>query len=153
MSTQRKAVSVIPSQPVMEGAGVHLKRALGFGDEAAFDPFLLLDDIHSANPAHYTAGFPWHPHRGIETVTYVLNGRVEHGDSIGNKGAIASGDVQWMSAGSGIIHQEMPQAQDEDFRGLQLWVNLPKSHKMSYPLKDRAWFKSTCFWVTGDSPC
>ena len=133
MDTIREVATLHRSRPTLEGAGVHLKRAIGWGDPHEFDPFLMLDDIHSSNPADYTAGFPWHPHRGIETVTYVLDGVVEHGDSIGNRGAIRSGDVQWMTAGSGIIHQEMPQAMRGDFRGLQLWVNLPRSHKMMVP--------------------
>jgi len=117
----------------MEGAGVRLRRVFGHAEAPGLDPFLLLDDIHSRNPEDYIAGFPWHPHRGIETVTYVLHGDVEHGDSIGNRGAIADGDVQWMTAGSGIIHQEMPQATRGDMRGLQLWVNLPASMKMMDP--------------------
>lgn len=133
MSTLRKVATLSRSTPVLEGAGVRLHRAVGNGDEYEFDPFLLLDDIHSSNPSDYIAGFPWHPHRGIETVTYVLRGTVEHGDSIGNRGAINSGDVQWMTAGSGIVHQEMPQRFSGDFRGLQLWVNLPASHKMMAP--------------------
>jgi len=117
----------------MEGAGVSLKRAFGNAEVPTLDPFLLLDDIHSLDPGDYTAGFPWHPHRGIETVTYVLHGDVEHGDSIGNRGAIGDGDVQWMTAGSGIVHQEMPQPTVGDMRGLQLWVNLPASMKMMDP--------------------
>ena len=99
---------VTQSTPTLEGAGVHLRRAFGFGNTSDFDPFLLLDDFRGDNPADYSAGFPWHPHRGIETITYVLDGDVEHGDSMGNQGVISSGDVQWMTAGSGIIHQEMP---------------------------------------------
>ncbi len=122
-----------PSVPVTEGAGVHLMRGVGFHEVPSFDPFLLLDDFHSRDPHDYLPGFPWHPHRGIETVTYVLRGDVEHGDSIGNRGAIRDGDVQWMTAGSGIIHQEMPQRYSGDFRGFQLWVNLPASHKMMDP--------------------
>lgn len=133
MASIREVARQHRSRPTLEGAGVHLKRAIGWGDPYEFDPFLLLDDIHSSKPEDYTAGFPWHPHRGIETVTYVLDGVVEHGDSIGNRGAIRSGDVQWMTAGSGIVHQEMPQAMRGDFRGLQLWVNLPRSHKMMGP--------------------
>ena len=117
----------------MEGAGVRLKRAFGYPQVPLFDPFLLLDDIHSFDPADYTAGFPWHPHRGIETVTYVIAGEIDHGDSLGNAGAIGSGDVQWMTAGSGIIHQEMPQPFEGDMRGLQLWVNLPAAQKMMEP--------------------
>lgn len=133
MSRYRRISGLKRPTPVLEGAGVRLHRAVGTGDEYEFDPFLLLDDIHSDNPADYLAGFPWHPHRGIETVTYVLRGTVEHGDSIGNRGAINSGDVQWMTAGSGIVHQEMPQRFSGDFRGLQLWVNLPATHKMMNP--------------------
>jgi hypothetical protein len=118
----------------MEGAGVHLKRAFGFNEVPLLDPFLLLDDFHSADPSEYLPGFPWHPHRGIETITYVLLGDVEHGDSLGNRGDITSGDVQWMTAGSGIIHQEMPKG-DPGGRmwGFQLWTNLPASHKMMDP--------------------
>jgi len=133
MSDIIKPVRIFPSQPTLEGAGVRLKRAIGFHEVPDFDPFLLLDDIHSTFPGDYMAGFPWHPHRGIETVTYVINGLVEHGDSIGNSGSIGSGDVQWMTAGSGIIHQEMPHKWSGDMRGLQLWVNLPASHKMMEP--------------------
>jgi len=133
MNRIRKLATLSRSQSVIEGAGVRLHRAVGIGDEYQFDPFLLLDDIHSADPADYLLGFPWHPHRGIETVTYVLNGTVEHGDSIGNRGAINSGDVQWMTAGNGIIHQEMPKRTPGVFRGLQLWVNLPRTHKMMEP--------------------
>jgi len=118
----------------MEGAGVHLKRAFGFSEVPLFDPFLLLDDFRSDNPEHYIKGFPWHPHRGIETITYVLKGDVEHGDSLGNKGIITSGDIQWMTAGSGIIHQEMPKGDpDGNMEGFQLWANLPSSHKMMAP--------------------
>ncbi len=133
MSTVRATAKVFPSKPTLEGAGVRLKRAFGFYEVPQFDPFLLLDDIHSKDPADYTAGFPWHPHRGIETVTYVIRGEVEHGDSIGNTGEIGDGDVQWMTAGSGIVHQEMPHRIEGDMRGLQLWVNLPASHKMMEP--------------------
>ena len=133
MSIVREPVSIFSSIPVMEGAGVRLKRAFGHAEAPKLDPFLLLDDIHSGNPADYTAGFPWHPHRGIETVTYVLHGDVEHGDSIGNRGSIKDGDVQWMTAGSGIVHQEMPQPISGQMRGLQLWVNLPASMKMMDP--------------------
>ena len=118
----------------MEGAGVHLKRAFGNNEVPAFDPFLLLDDFHSNNPEHYLKGFPWHPHRGIETITYVLHGDVEHGDSMGNRGTIGSGDVQWMAAGSGIIHQEMPKGDEKSLMwGFQLWANLPASRKMMDP--------------------
>ena len=129
----REVVSSFYSRPTIEGAGVRLKRALGPGETKLADPFLLLDDFHSEDPNDYVAGFPWHPHRGIETVTYMIDGIVEHGDSIGNKGAIRSGDVQWMTAGGGILHQEMPQPFDGMFRGFQLWVNLPASDKMMMP--------------------
>ena len=134
MEKTRKIQKVIKSKPTLEGAGVHLKRAFGFGEVHGFDPFLLLDDFRSDTPEHYLKGFPWHPHRGIETITYILNGKVEHGDSMGNKGVIGPGDVQWMTAGSGIIHQEMPKG-DETGRmgGFQLWANLPASHKMMEP--------------------
>ena len=122
------------SEPVIEGAGVHLKRAFGFHEVPLLDPFLLLDDFRSENPADYKAGFPWHPHRGIETITYVLDGDVEHGDSLGNKGDISSGDVQWMTAGSGIIHQEMPKGNKKgQMLGFQLWANLPAHSKMTDP--------------------
>jgi hypothetical protein len=134
MSSVRKIDRVWKSKAVIEGAGVHLKRAFGNYEVPRFDPFLLLDDFHSNNPNHYLKGFPWHPHRGIETITYVLHGRVEHGDSMGNKGVISSGDVQWMTAGNGIIHQEMPKGRDDGLMwGFQLWANLPKSHKMMNP--------------------
>lgn len=114
MPKKRKIRMVLNSKAVIEGAGVHLKRAFGFSEVPLFDPFLMLDDFRSDNPEHFLKGFPWHPHRGIETITYVLKGDVEHGDSMGNKGIISSGDVQWMTAGSGIIHQEMPKG---DARG------------------------------------
>jgi redox-sensitive bicupin YhaK (pirin superfamily) len=122
------------SRPTLEGAGVHLRRAFGFGRTSDFDPFLLLDDFRNERPEDYLAGFPWHPHRGIETITYVLAGTVEHGDSMGNRGVIGAGDVQWMTAGRGIIHQEMPKG-DHDGRmhGFQLWANLPSSLKMTAP--------------------
>jgi quercetin 2,3-dioxygenase len=125
---------VSQSRPTVEGAGVQLRRAFGFGNTIDFDPFLLLDDFRNERPEDYLAGFPWHPHRGIETVTYVLAGTVEHGDSMGNSGVIGAGDVQWMTAGSGIIHQEMPKG-DPGGRmlGFQLWVNLPSSLKMMAP--------------------
>lgn len=129
----RKVERIISSKPVIEGAGVHLKRVFGHSDVPDFDPFLLLDDFHSDNPKDYLAGFPWHPHRGIETVTYMIHGAVEHGDSMGNKGTIQTGDMQWMTAGSGIVHQEMPEGQDGLMWGLQFWVNLPASHKMIPP--------------------
>jgi hypothetical protein len=130
----RPVKKLIHSKPAVEGAGVHLRRAFGFGGTSDFDPFLLLDDFRNDVPAEYLKGFPWHPHRGIETVTYVLAGNVEHGDSMGNRGVISAGDVQWMTAGSGIIHQEMPKG-DETGRmhGFQLWANLPSSLKMTAP--------------------
>ena len=134
MAKNRKILKTIRSKPTLEGAGVHLHRAFGFGDTHTFDPFLLLDDFRNDNPNQYAPGFPWHPHRGIETITYVLRGRVEHGDSLGNQGVITAGDVQWMTAGSGILHQEMPEG-DPDGRmyGFQLWANLPKTKKMMDP--------------------
>ena len=114
------------SKPTIEGAGVKLHRAFGFGDDGEFDPFLLLDDFRNDSPDDYRAGFPWHPHRGIETITYVLAGTVEHGDSLGNEGKLGAGDVQWMTAGSGILHQEMPQGDAQGrMHGFQLWANLP----------------------------
>jgi redox-sensitive bicupin YhaK (pirin superfamily) len=122
------------AKPFLEGAGVHLRRAFGFGDPTEFDPFLLLDDFRNENPDDYLAGFPWHPHRGIETITYVLAGTVEHGDSLGNSGVISSGDIQWMTAGRGIIHQEMPKGDPTGrMHGFQLWANLPSSLKMTEP--------------------
>jgi len=135
MGIIRKIKKVIKGRPVIEGAGVHLKRALGNdGAESLFDPFLLLDDFHSSKPDDYLPGFPWHPHRGIETITYVIHGEVDHGDSMGNKGIIHPGDVQWMTAGSGIIHQEMPRGpKDGLLWGIQLWANLPSSNKMMDP--------------------
>jgi len=130
----RPVKQVIKSKPTREGAGVHLRRAFGFGKTSEFDPFLLLDDFRNDVPADYLAGFPWHPHRGIETVTYVLAGTVEHGDSMGNRGTIGAGDVQWMTAGSGIIHQEMPKGDPVGrMHGFQLWANLPASQKMTDP--------------------
>lgn len=133
MAQKRFVDKIIRSKAVTEGAGVHLKRAFGSSDVPVFDPFLLLDDFHSSDPKDYIAGFPWHPHRGIETVTYMLNGSIEHGDSLGNKGVISSGDVQWMTAGSGIVHQEMPEEYKGFMQGFQLWVNLPASEKMMAP--------------------
>lgn len=128
----RKVDSVWSATPTIEGAGVHLKRAFGQAEVPRLDPFLLLDDFSSENPADYLAGFPWHPHRGIETVTYILKGRVDHEDSLGNKGSVGKGDVQWMSAGSGIVHQEMPK-EAKELKGFQLWVNLPQTKKMMDP--------------------
>ena len=120
--------------PVVEGAGVHLHRAFGFGKTEDFDPFLLLDDFRNDNPDHYRAGFPWHPHRGIETITYILSGTVEHGDSLGNQGSLGAGDIQWMTAGRGILHQEMPKGDaNGQMHGFQLWANLPAAHKMTAP--------------------
>jgi redox-sensitive bicupin YhaK (pirin superfamily) len=134
MAENRKIKKVFRSRPTIEGAGVHLKRAFGFGEVPQFDPFLLLDDFHSNDPKHYSKGFPWHPHRGIETITYVLHGSVDHGDSMGNKGVIESGDVQWMTAGSGVIHQEMPRGDGNKLLwGFQLWANLPAKDKMMDP--------------------
>lgn len=122
------------SKPTLEGAGVHLRRAFGFGDPSEFDPFLLLDDFRNERPEDYLAGFPWHPHRGIETITYVLAGTVEHGDSMGNRGAISAGDIQWMTAGRGIVHQEMPKGDKQGrMHGFQLWANLPSALKMTAP--------------------
>ncbi len=130
----RKINKVWQSKPTVEGAGVHLHRAFGFYQVPQFDPFLLLDDFRGDDPADYLQGFPWHPHRGIETITYVLAGKVEHGDSLGNQGVIAPGDVQWMTAGSGIIHQEMPKGDSRGrMYGFQLWANLPASRKMMEP--------------------
>jgi quercetin 2,3-dioxygenase len=130
----RPVKKVIASKPTLEGAGVHLRRAFGFGETTDYDPFLLLDDFRNDVPQDYLAGFPWHPHRGIETITYVLAGTVEHGDSLGNRGAIAAGDVQWMTAGSGIIHQEMPKGDPTGrMHGFQLWANLPATLKMTDP--------------------
>ncbi|MBN8935548.1 MAG: pirin family protein [Rhizobiales bacterium] len=130
----RPVKKIIESKPTMEGAGVHLRRAFGFGDTKEFDPFLLLDDFRNDRPDDYKAGFPWHPHRGIETITYVLAGEVDHGDSLGNKGVLGAGDVQWMTAGSGIMHQEMPRGDALGrMHGFQLWANLPRSLKMTAP--------------------
>jgi hypothetical protein len=130
----RRIRKVWKSEPTVEGAGVRLRRAFGFLEVPELDPFLLLDDFHSDNPDDYSRGFPWHPHRGIETVTYVLDGDVEHQDSLGNGGVIAAGDVQWMTAGGGILHQEMPKGDAKGrMRGFQLWANLPASHKMMSP--------------------
>jgi len=130
----RPIKQIIQTQPTIEGAGVKLQRAFGFGKTKDFDPFLLLDDFRNDNPEDYLAGFPWHPHRGIETITYVLAGSVEHGDSLGNKGKMTAGDVQWMTAGSGILHQEMPKGDKQGrMHGFQLWANLPSSLKMTDP--------------------
>ena len=130
----RPVKRIVQSKPVIEGAGVKLRRAFGFGDTGEFDPFLLLDDFRNDRPDDYRAGFPWHPHRGIETITYVLAGSVDHGDSLGNRGTLGAGDVQWMTAGSGILHQEMPQGDSAGrMHGFQLWANLPAALKMTAP--------------------
>ena len=130
----RPVKRIIQSKPTLECAGVKLRRAFGFGETSEFDPFLLLDDFRNDKPDDYLAGFPWHPHRGIETITYVLAGNVDHGDSLGNRGSLGAGDVQWMTAGSGIMHQEMPQGDAQGrMHGFQLWANLPASLKMTAP--------------------
>jgi hypothetical protein len=130
----RPVKRIARAKPTIEGAGVHLRRAFGFGDPSEFDPFLLLDDFRGDHPEDYLAGFPWHPHRGIETITYVLSGTVDHGDSLGNSGTISSGDIQWMTAGRGIIHQEMPKGNQQGrMHGFQLWANLPSALKMTEP--------------------
>ena len=134
MKDTRKIRKIFKSQPTIEGAGVHLRRAFGFDEVPLFDPFLMLDDFRGDKPEQYIKGFPWHPHRGIETITYMLHGEVEHGDSLGNKGVIHPGDVQWMTAGSGIIHQEMPKGDPKGLMGgFQLWANLPAAQKMMDP--------------------
>jgi redox-sensitive bicupin YhaK (pirin superfamily) len=130
----RPVKRIVEATPTLEGAGVKLRRAFGFGETAEFDPFLLLDDFRNDRPADYMAGFPWHPHRGIETITYVLAGTVNHNDSLGNSGALGAGDVQWMTSGSGILHQEMPQGDANGrMHGFQLWANLPAQLKMTNP--------------------
>ena len=130
----RASLETRKAQPTMEGAGVYLHRAFGFQDPSELDPFLLFDDFRNDVPDHYLRGFPWHPHRGIETITYVLSGTVEHGDSLGNTGQLGAGDVQWMTAGSGILHQEMPQGNAQgQMHGFQLWANLPSALKMTAP--------------------
>ena len=132
--TFRPVTKTTHAQPAMEGAGVHLHRVFGFGDPAESDPFLLLDDFRNDDPAHFERGFPWHPHRGIETITYVLEGSVEHSDSLGNSGTLGAGSVQWMTAGSGILHQEMPKGNAHgQMHGFQLWGNLPSDQKMTAP--------------------
>lgn len=133
MSLTRPIARRLSSRETVEGAGVRLRRAFGYPEVPLFDPFLMLDDFRADRPEEYLAGFPWHPHRGIETVTYMLEGRVEHGDSMGNTGSVDAGNVQWMTAGSGIIHQEMPKPVDGMMGGFQLWVNLPGEHKMMDP--------------------
>jgi len=130
----RPVKQIVQAQPTMEGAGVKLRRAFGFGKTGDFDPFLLLDDFRNEHPEDYLPGFPWHPHRGIETITYVLAGTVNHGDSLGNRGTLGAGDVQWMTAGSGILHQEMPKGDVQGkMHGFQLWANLPANLKMTSP--------------------
>src|SRR5215510_2045991 len=130
----RPVKRIVEAKPTVEGAGVRLRRAFGFGDTTETDPFLLLDDFRNDQPADYMAGFPWHPHRGIETITYVLSGSVAHGDSLGNEGTLGAGDVQWMTAGRGILHQEMPKGDAGGrMHGFQLWANLPASLKMTTP--------------------
>ena len=130
----RPVKHIMQSKPTLEGAGVKLRRAFGFGETSEYDPFLLLDDFRNDRPDDYLAGFPWHPHRGIETITYVLAGTVEHGDSLGNRGSLGAGDIQWMTAGSGILHQEMPQGDAIGrMHGFQLWANLPSRLKMTAP--------------------
>ena len=129
----RSVVRVVPPRPVTEGAGVHLVRSIGTPELDNLDPFLLLDNFESINPSDYKAGFPYHPHRGIETVTFVRKGEVRHHDSLGHSGSIGAGDIQWMTSGSGILHEEMPQVRPEGISGLQLWLNLPASEKMSRP--------------------
>ena len=132
--TFRPVVETTRAQPAMEGAGVHLHRVFGFGDTTQTDPFLMMDDFRNDVPAHYERGFPWHPHRGIETITYVLEGEVAHGDSLGNNGVLGAGSVQWMTAGSGILHQEMPKGNAAgQMHGFQLWANLPSALKMTDP--------------------
>ncbi len=134
MSDVRPVRQVVQSRATIEGAGVHLRRAIGLGPHDQCDPFLLLDDFRSDDPERYRRGFPWHPHRGIETITYVLRGEVDHADSLGNSGVIGAGDVQWMTAGSGIIHQEMPRGDARgSLQGFQLWANLPAADKMMDP--------------------
>lgn len=134
MTTVREVHLTSPSTPTLEGAGVSLHRAFGHGQHELFDPFLMLDDFRNTDPARFEAGFPWHPHRGIETITYVVTGEVDHADSMGNAGTIGAGDVQWMTAGSGIVHQEMPRGNERGHMGgFQLWANLPASRKMTDP--------------------
>jgi quercetin 2,3-dioxygenase len=132
LGTLRTINKVITGQAAIDGAGVRLVRVIGHNDVTEFDPFLMMDAFDSVNPEDYTKGFPWHPHRGIETVTYLIQGDIEHGDSLGNKGSILNGDCQWMTAGNGIIHQEMPKA-CERMLGVQLWLNLPAKDKMTKP--------------------
>ncbi|MHA1908065.1 MAG: pirin family protein [Candidatus Thorarchaeota archaeon] len=133
MGTQRKIKKMWQGKQTSDGAGVRLTRVFGYYEVQDMDPFLLLDAFGSDNPDDYIAGFPWHPHRGIETITYMLNGKVKHGDSLGNSGVIRGGDVQWMTAGSGIVHEEMPERSEGKMAGFQLWANLPSHHKMMHP--------------------
>jgi redox-sensitive bicupin YhaK (pirin superfamily) len=133
MGLNQPVKEILIARETIEGAGVRLHRAFGYHEIPRFDPFLMLDDFRGDSPADYLKGFPWHPHRGIETVTYMLEGKVEHGDSIGNSGIVGAGAVQWMTAGSGIIHQEMPKPVDGKMGGFQLWVNLPRSQKYHVP--------------------
>ncbi|MHB8054106.1 MAG: pirin family protein [Candidatus Aminicenantales bacterium] len=133
MEQYRRVKKTFAGRPTLEGAGVKLRRVFGFREVPLFDPFLMFDDFGSEIPEDYIAGFPWHPHRGIETVTYMLAGTVTHGDSLGNEGTIGPGRIQWMTAGRGIIHQEMPQRQPDRLRGIQIWINLPRSYKMMPP--------------------
>src|ERR671937_417303 len=133
MKASRPVTQVVRPEPVVEGAGVHLRRSIGTHGLDHLDPFLLLDHFESVRPADYEAGFPYHPHRGIETVTLVRKGEVRHGDSLGHRGTIGAGDIQWMTSGSGIMHEEMPQVRPEGIAGLQLWLNLPAKEKMSRP--------------------
>jgi quercetin 2,3-dioxygenase len=148
----RKIKNIYKSRATLEGAGVHLKRAFGYNEVPLFDPFLMLDDFRLTDPKKYEKGFPWHPHRGIETITYILEGEVEHQDSLGNKGTISSGDVQWMTAGSGIIHQEMPVGdKDGKMFGFQLWANLPAAQKMMKPRYQEIKSSDIPIIVTGNS--
>lgn len=132
MDTFRKVIKITKGEPAVDGAGVKLVRVIGYSDAKDYDPFLMLDAFDSENPKDYTKGFPWHPHRGIETITYLIHGDIEHGDSLGNRGSILDGEAQWMTAGSGIIHQEMPKASSR-MLGAQLWLNLPAKDKMTEP--------------------
>ena len=150
----RPTKQITPAVPTLEGAGVKLRRAFGFGKTDDFDPFLLLDDFRNEDPDDYRAGFPWHPHRGIETITYVLAGSVEHGDSLGNRGSLGAGDVQWMTAGRGILHQEMPKGDAGGrMHGFQLWANLPSSLKMTEPRYQDVEAKDVPEVVDDDGTC
>lgn len=132
MNNLRKIIKISKGQPAVDGAGVKLVRVFGYHDTKDYDPFLMFDAFDSEHPEDYTKGFPWHPHRGIETITYLIHGDIEHGDSLGNSGSILGGECQWMTAGSGIIHQEMPKA-SRRMLGAQLWLNLPAKDKMTKP--------------------